>query len=43
MRVFLGTGTPVEFVPRNPEDVTNTQQMTQYINYKPNQQNYLNY
>ena len=40
MRVFLGTGTPVEFVPRNPEDVANSQQMTQYINYKLNQQNY---
>jgi len=40
MRVFLGTGTPVEFVPRNPEDVANAQQMTQYINYKLNQQNY---
>ena len=40
MRVFLGTGTPVEFVPRNQEDVANAQQMTQYINYKLNQQNY---
>jgi len=40
MRVFLGTGTPVEFVPRSQEDVANAQQMTQYINYKLNQQNY---
>jgi len=40
MRVFLGTGTPVEFVLRNPEDIANAQQMTQYINYKLNQQNY---
>jgi hypothetical protein len=40
MRVFLSTGSPVEFIPRNQEDVAISQQMTQYIGYKLGQQNY---
>ena len=40
MRVFLSAGSPVEFIPRNQEDVAISQQMTQYIGYKLGQQNY---
>ena len=40
MRVFLGTASPVEFIPKEPNDVQVAQQMTQYINYKLHRMNY---
>ena len=41
LRVFLSSGPPVEFVPKNgPEDVVVAQQMTEYVNYKLNKLNY---
>lgn len=38
-RVFLSTENPVEFVPRMPEDVQVSEQMTKYANYKFMQNN----
>ena len=40
MRVFLGAGSPVEFIPKGPEDVAVAQQMTQFINFKLHRMNY---
>ena len=40
MRVFLGTASPVEFIPKEPSDVQMAQQMTQFINYKLHRLNY---
>lgn len=40
MRVFLGTASPVEFIPKEPSDVQVAQQMTQFINYKLQRMNY---
>ena len=37
MRAFLSTTSPVEFIPRQPDDVAAAEQATQYVNYKFNQ------